>query len=118
MAGVREDKAMEKNIGEDGVSVAVSAEENRGRWYAGMPSPNPKGRPTKAKEQATLSAITNAIPPEKIAGIIEGLINHPTSWRAQQAGLELHLAYTLGKPVQRIQQSEGGLSSVLDELGE
>ncbi len=111
----------EKNSGEDGVSAPINAAEIGGRDSSGrfIPGHSIKGgRPSKAKELATLNAVTSAIPPEKIAGIIEGLINHPTSWRAQQAGLELHLAYTLGKPVQRIQQSEGGLSSVLEELGE
>ena len=112
----------EKNMAEDGVSERITAQENAGRAPNGhfLPGHSIKspGRPSKAKEQAALAAVMDAVTPEKIAETIDGLLNHATSWRARQAGLELHLAYTLGKPVQRIQQSEGGLAAVLEELGD
>lgn len=101
----------------DGVSVAVSKQNNSG-WYAGMPSPNPKGRPTKAAELALLKEVLEAVGGEgRITDVLNGLLGHK-SWRAQEAGLKIVLGYGLGNPIKRIQQMEGGLSTVLDELGE
>lgn len=119
--GVTMGKQAEMETGKDGVSVPVNAEKIGDRDSSGrfIPGHSIKGgRPSKARELAALDAVMNSVSPDKIAEVIAALLNHPTSWRAQQAGLELHLAYTLGKPVQRIQQSEGGLATILDELGE
>jgi hypothetical protein len=111
-----------ENSGEkEGVSAPINADRIGDRDSSGrfVPGHSIKGgRPSKARELAALDAVMNSVTPDKIAETIASLLNHPTSWRAQQAGLELHLAYTLGKPVQRIQQSEGGLSGILEELGD
>jgi hypothetical protein len=110
-------KDSEKNSGEDGVSVPATTKDNKGRWMPGQ-SGNPKGRPTKAAELALLKEVLEAVGGEgRITDVLNKLLNHK-SWRAQEAGLKIVLGYGLGNPIKRIQQVDGGLSTVLDELGE
>lgn len=110
-------------MGKEGVSAAVSTKltgrRSDGRWRKGT-SGNPNGRPSKAQELAMLDAIKSTFPPElvreKLAKALE-LAEKQNSARGMVAVLEFAANYALGKPVQRVQQEQGGLASVLEELG-
>jgi hypothetical protein len=68
-------------------------------------SGNPNGRPTKTKEDAVINEMNKRITPEAIVDTIIALINDGRSWRAREAGVELYLQYTRGKPAQWIMNS-------------
>ena len=107
-------------MGREGVSVPINAKTMRGRDDAGrfLPGHSIKspGRPSKAKEAAVLAEVVGAVDEGKVASVINQLLNHQ-SWRAQAEGVKMYLGYTLGNPVKRIVQEQGGLASVLEELG-
>ena len=70
-------------------------------------NPGGPGRPPKEKENAVLNKLRESVKPEQVVAIIMQLMNHGTSWRAQQAGIELYLHYMLGKPTQHVSASVG-----------
>ena len=106
----------------EGVSAPASLDATGGRDEFGRFLPgvsgNPHGRPSKERERAVLAAVKDALPPEKIAEVIVALVNDSTSWRARVAGIELHLHYTLGKPVQRTQEVSDAFEEILAQLGD
>lgn len=83
--------------------------DENGRFAKG--NPGGPGRPTRDKEKAVLKAISAAASPEQVAGVIRDLMFDATSWRARQAGVELYLFYTEGKPIQRTQQLDNDTMS-------
>jgi len=76
-------------------------------WKPGQ-SGNPAGRPKKAREEAYLSVVREKLSPERLGEVLEELLNDK-SWRARMAAVELSLAYTLGKPVQRTESSNANV---------
>lgn len=69
-------------------------------------SGNPAGRPPKKRPQEYVDAISKRLTPEQFADKVMELFENP-GWRAKHAAIELFLHYSIGKPVQRIQTTEG-----------
>ena len=91
-----------------------------GQFVPGHRQPGP-GRPKREREEAVLNAITEALTPERIREAIETALDlaiEQKSPRGIVAVLELCSGYAVGKPVQRVQQSSGGLAEVLAMLGQ
>lgn len=109
-------------MGKDGVSVPIKPNVNGGRDKNGRfvrGGPGGPGRPSRAQEVAMLDAIKASMPPERIQRIlddVEQFAEETKSWRAKMALAEFAVNYTIGKPVQRVQQETGGLDDVLERL--
>lgn len=90
--------------------------DNKGRWLPGAPSPNPNGRPKKAKEQSYLDELKGVIPPEKLGELLQQALDAAVasnSWRGILAVAELCLNYAVGKPTLRVQTVDSNLSELL-----
>lgn len=109
-------------MGKDGVSVPVNPNLNGGRDEKGRftkGNPGGPGRPKRAEEIALLDAISTTFPPELVQQTLQDalrLAKEQNSARGMIAVLEFAANYALGKPVQRTQEVQGGLSSILEEL--
>lgn len=105
------------------VKVDVLAENKQRRlpvnaWKPGQ-SGNPNGRPKKAQELAILDAITAAFTPEQITEHLHQAMQialEKKSARGIVAVLEFMADRTIGKPIQRVEQTGGGLADVLAML--
>jgi hypothetical protein len=89
-----------------------------GQFVPGHRQPGP-GRPKREREEAVLAAISDALSPEEIKNAITTALDlaiEQKSPRGIVAVLELCSGYAVGKPVQRVQQSSGGLQDILDML--
>jgi hypothetical protein len=67
-----------------------------------------------------LASIRASMPPERIeATIAEALeiARATNSWRGIMAVVEFSAAYSLGKPIARIEQGGGGIRGIMAELG-
>ena len=76
----------------------------------------PMGRGAKASEEAYLTAIKKAIPPESLGDLLTTALNMAIgsgSWRGVVAVAELAAAYGLGKPVQRVIQQSGNVDAIM-----
>jgi hypothetical protein len=112
-------------MGKDGVSARVIAEETGGRDENGRFLPGHSlgklgGRPRKAQELAILDSIRSTFPPDVVAEKLRKamqLAEEQNSARGMVAVLEFAANYTLGKPVQRIQQESSGIVGIMAELG-
>ena len=82
-------------------------------------NPGGPGRPTKAKELQVLDAIKADWPPERVAEALNQAMTFATetrSWRGILAVCELAMAYTIGRPQQKVQVSDGNLEQLLAYL--
>ena len=109
---------------EDGVSADVSTKLTgrgaAGRWLPGQ-SGNPKGRPTKAEELAILDAIKMTFSPDEMTSYLRRamtIAEENESARGMVAVMEFVWDRVIGPPAKRVMIEQGGLSSVLEELGE
>ena len=109
-------------MGKDGVSVPTKPENNgrddSGRFAPG--NPGGPGRPSQRQEVAMVNAIKATMPPERIQHTLEQALQmafDANSWRGVMAVVEFAANYTVGKPVQRIQQESSGVVGILGELG-
>ena len=87
--------------------------DNQGRFLPG--NPGSPGRPKRETEQAILNAISNALSPEEITAAIRealALARAQKSARGIVAIIELCSAYSIGKPVARIETNG---SNVIEE---
>jgi len=78
------------------------------------------GRPKRSQEEAMLTAIKATMPPERIEATINEALEiarSTNSWRGIMAVVEFSAAYSLGKPIARIEQNSGGLMQLAEELG-
>ena len=79
------------------------------------------GRKPKAIERAYLDAVKEGLPPSEVASLIRealDLARRQNSWRGMAEVLQLALAYGAGKPVNRVQTSDGNLTALLEALGQ
>ena len=110
-------------MGETGESEHIAAAKQGSRshlWQPGQ-SGNPAGRKPKAVERAYLDAVKEGLPPDEVASLIRealDLARRQNSWRGMAEVLQLALAYGAGKPVNRVQTSDGNLAALLDALGQ
>ena len=111
-------------MGEKGVSARESAKETGGRDSAGRFLPGvvnkSPGHPTKAQELAILDSIRSTFPPDVVAEHLRTamrLATEQNSARGIVAVLEFAAGYTLGRPIQRVITTEGGLADMAEELG-
>ena len=84
-------------------------------------NPGSPGRKPKAVERAYLDAVKEGLPPSEVAALIRealDLARRQNSWRGMAEVLQLALAYGAGKPVNRVQTSDGNLAALLDALGQ
>lgn len=82
-------------------------------------NPGGPGRPTRTQEQQMLDTIRATMPPEKIEATIQRaleLAEVTQSWRGYMAVLEFVAAYTLGKPISRVEESGDSLEVFLARL--
>lgn len=89
-----------------------------GQFVPGHKQPGP-GRPKREREEAVLAAISDALSPEEIKNAIMTALDlaiEQKSPRGIVAVLELAAGYAVGKPVQRVQQSAGGLEDIINQL--
>lgn len=68
-------------------------------------NPGGPGRPPKTKEDGVLNELKARVPPSMPVDTILELMQHPTSWRARLAGVEMYFYYTVGKPPQYLMHS-------------
>lgn len=110
-------------MGETGESEHIAAAKQGSRshlWQPGQ-SGNPAGRKPKAVERAYLDAVKEGLPPDEVASLIRealDLARRQNSWRGMAEVLQLALAYGAGKPVNRVQTSDGNLAALLEALGQ
>lgn len=112
-------------MGETGVSDQITgsakgrvADPVTGRFAPGNAT---GGRKPKAVERAYLDAVKEGLPPDEVASLIREaleLARRQNSWRGMAEVLQLALAYGAGKPVNRVQTSDGNLAALLDALGQ
>jgi len=112
-------------MGETGESARLDAAESGGKVYRPgqfLPgNPGSPGRKPKAVERAYLDAVKEGLPPDEVASLIRealDLARRQNSWRGMAEVLQLALAYGAGKPVNRVQTSDGNLAALLDALGQ
>ena len=108
-----------------GVQIDKNGEEQGGsetkiskKWYKGMPTPNPKGRPTRQFEKDVLDSLRRALPPEKLEFWIERaleLANSQQSARGIIAVLSFAYEYSIGRPVQQM-SVDTGKTELLEQL--
>ena len=114
----------EKNMREDGVSAPTSRNDNGGRDSLGRFSkgnPGGPGRPSRAHDEAVIAAIREWMGPERVIAMYEealAIARKTDSARGIMLVAGDALDRTGGKAVQRVVVEQGGLSSVLEELGE
>jgi len=112
-------------MGETGESARLDAAESGGKVYRPgqfLPgNPGSPGRKPKAVERAYLDAVKEGLPPDEVASLIRealDLARRQNSWRGMAEVLQLALAYGAGKPVNRVQTSDGNLTALLEALGQ
>lgn len=114
---------MAEEQAKSGVSGHITQPQQGGRshlWQPGQ-SGNPAGRKPRETERAYLDALRRALPPEAIEQLITEALDtarKQNSWRGMAEVLQLALAYGAGKPVNRVQTSDGNLAALLDALGQ
>lgn len=81
------------------------------------------GRPSKVREKEILTAISAALPAERVTELINRMIEisltpGKESWRGIEAALSLGLAYQVGRPTVRIANNdeESPIDSILRKM--
>jgi hypothetical protein len=88
------------------MTEVTGRDPNSGRFTTG--NPGGPGRPRREQEQATLQAITSAIPPEEVTSALRTALDLAVELRSPRAiiaVLEFQASYQLGKPVARVENA-------------
>lgn len=88
---------------------AKTVKRQAGGLFAAGTAPGP-GRPKQVDNRDYIAAIKQGFPPDKIVELLNEAIEiaiSTNSWRGVVAAAEFAAAYSLGKPKQRVETSDG-----------